>query len=236
VNSELLLGGTARVTLRPSRRARLMRLRVDPRTGGVVLSFPHRVSRRRAIEWASGQQQWIEAALAGVPKHLPLAPGAVIPWQGEPHMIDWSAGRSRTVMASDGRIAVGGPAELLERRLLRWMKSQALDVLTRETREIAALAGVNVDRVGVGDPVSRWGSCSSSGTIRYSWRLILAPPWVRRATVAHEVAHRVHMDHSRRFHALVERLLGADPKPARLWLRQHGAELHRIGRDSRPSG
>jgi len=89
---------------------------------------------------------------------------------------------------------------------------------------------VKVSKVGVGDPVSRWGSCSASGTIRYSWRLVLAPDFVRRATVAHEVAHRVHLNHGRDFHALVATLLGADPAPARAWLRREGAGLHRFGR------
>jgi predicted metal-dependent hydrolase len=84
--------------------------------------------------------------------------------------------------------------------------------------------------VGVGDTLSRWGSCSSSGAIRYSWRLILAPPEVRRATAAHEVAHRVHMNHSPAFHGLVAELFGADPKPQRDWLRREGAGLHRLGR------
>lgn len=230
MSSELLLAGGAKLTLRPSRRARMMRLRVDPRTGGVVLSFPHRLSRRRALEWAAGQRQWIETALATVAAPLPLTPSSIVPWLGAPHRIEWVPGRSRSVAAAEGRIEVGGPADMLERRLLRWMKSEALAVLTGETHEYAALAGVAVDRIGVGDPASRWGSCSSSGAIRYSWRLMLAPPWVRRATVAHEVAHRVHMDHSPRFHALVAKLLGEDPKPARQWLRQHGADLHRIGR------
>ena len=113
---------------------------------------------------------------------------------------------------------------------MRRLKAQALETLDRETRELAAKAGVPCVRVGIGDPVSRWGSCSSSGTIRYSWRLIMAPEFVRHATVAHEVAHLVHLDHSPRFHALVETLLGADPKPARLWLRREGAALHRVGR------
>src|SRR3546814_14832740 len=100
----------------------------------------------------------------------------------------------------------------------------------RGTRGEAWKAVVTVGRIGGGDPVSRWGICSESGTIRYSWRLVLAPEWVRRATVAHEVAHRDHMDHGPDFHALVERLLEADPTPARLWLRRNGAGLHRIGR------
>jgi predicted metal-dependent hydrolase len=103
-------------------------------------------------------------------------------------------------------------------------------LLEVETREFAELAGVSVPRVGVGDPLSRWGSCSASGTIRYSWRLILAPDWVRRATVAHEVAHRVHLNHGRAFHALVAKLLGTDPGPARQWLRRNGGSLHRFGR------
>ena len=57
----------------------------------------------------------------------------------------------------------------------------------------------------------------------------MAPDFVRRATVAHEVAHLVHMNHGPDFHALVEALLGTDPAPARRWLRREGAALHRIG-------
>ena len=105
-------------------------------------------------------------------------------------------------------------------------------MLETETAEYAAKAKVSVVQVAVGDAKGRWGSCASSGVIRYSWRLILAPSWVRRATVAHEVAHRVHMNHAPVFHALVEQLYGEDPTPARVWLRTHGAELHWFGRSS----
>lgn len=216
--------------LKPSARARVMRLRVDSRSGAVTLTYPRRMSQRRAIEWAAGQRRWIEDALAKVPAQVPIAPGRDLPIGGIPHRIDWEPGRSRVVKVESGRILASGPVETLEARLLRWLRQQAGSVLERETREFAAKAGVTVTRVGVGDPISRWGSCSSSGAIRYSWRLLLAPDWVRRATVAHEVAHRIHMNHGPDFHALVEALLGADPKPARLWLKQHGAALHRIGR------
>ena len=207
-----------------------MRLRVDTRTGAVVLTYPRRVSQRRALEWAKGHGDWIEAQLAKVSAPTPLAAGGDLPLRGVPHRIDWQPGRPRTVSLDEARILIGGPAETVEARLMRWLKQHALQTLDRETREFAAKAGVTVSRVGIGDPVSRWGSCSSSGAIRYSWRLILAPDWVRRATVAHEVAHRVHMNHGPDFHALVESLLGADPKPARLWLKREGASLHRIGR------
>lgn len=233
VSSELSFRGgstSATLTVRPSARARVMRLRVDPRTGAVVLTVPPRVSRKRALAWAAEQRAWIEAQLAAIRPPQDIGPGAEIPLYGIPHVIDWSPERPRTPIAEEGRIVIGGPLDTLQARILRWLQRQALDVLSRETSEFAGKAGVTVSRVGVGDPLSRWGSCSSAGAIRYSWRLILAPDFVRRATVAHEVAHRVHMNHGPDFHALVERLFETDPKPARLWLRREGARLQRFGR------
>jgi predicted metal-dependent hydrolase len=210
--------------------ARAIRLRVDRRTGEVVLTIPRRASRRKALAWADGHRAWIEARLAEVAPALPLEPGADLPLYGLPHLIDWSPDRPRTPRIEEGRLVVGGPEDGLEARLLRWLKRHALDRLAAETAHFASLAGVEVTRIGIGDPLSRWGSCSATGGIRYSWRLILAPDWVRRTTVAHEVAHRVHMNHGADFHALVETLLGSDPKPARSWLRRHGPSLHRVGR------
>jgi predicted metal-dependent hydrolase len=231
MSSELLFRGgdtAAALRVKVSPRARAMRLRVDARTGGVVLTIPRRASRRKALEWAAGQRAWVEAQLARVPPAARLGPGTVVPIRDVPHLIDWKRDRSRRVALEPGLLLLGGPLENVENRVLRWLRRHALEILAAETAEFAARAGVTVARVAVGDPLSRWGSCSVSGAIRYSWRLILAPDWVRRATVAHEVAHRVHMHHGPDFHVLVRRLLGADPKPARLWLRRAGPLLHRI--------
>jgi hypothetical protein len=229
VSSELVLGGVP-VTLLVSPRARRMRLKVDPRTRAVLLTVPRRVSQRRALAWAAGHRDWVERTLAAVPHAAPIVPGISIPLRGEPHRLDWDPARPRRIEAAEGRLVAGGPLEGLEARVVRWLKAQALALLESETREFAAKAGVAAAKVGIGDPVSRWGSCSSGGTIRYSWRLVLAPDFVRRATVAHEVAHLVHLNHGPDFHALVEALLGTDPAPARAWLRREGAALHRIGR------
>jgi predicted metal-dependent hydrolase len=233
VTSELRFEGggrAAELKLNLSARARVMRLRVDPRTGEVVLTVPRRASRRQALEWAAGHREWIEKQLASIIPAQRLEPGSRVPLEDEPHLLDWDPARPRVPRLEPGRIVAGGPLDGLEARILRWLRRHALDLLALETAEFAAKAGVKVSRVAVGDPVSRWGSCSSSGAIRYSWRLVLAPAFVRRATVAHEVAHRVHMHHGPEFHSLVEALLGTDPKPARLWLRRRGAALHRIGR------
>jgi predicted metal-dependent hydrolase len=226
--SEHELGG-AKLILRVSPRARRMRLHVDPRTRSVILTMPRRMSQRRALAWAAGHGAWVEQALAAIPEPISLAPGANVPLYGLPHQLDWDPARPRRIERGEGRLVAGGPEDGLERRLLRWLKAHALDLLGRETREYCVKAGVMASRIGIGDPVSRWGSCSGTGTVRYSWRLILAPDFVRRATVAHEVAHLVHLNHGPDFHALVARLFEADPKPARAWLKRHGAALHRIG-------
>lgn len=225
----LTLDGIA-VTLRVSPRARRMRLRVDTRTRSVLLTVPRRVSQRRALAWAATHRDWLAAQLAAIPDRSPIVPGSTVPLCGLPRRIDWEQARPRKVELEADRLIVGGPIEGLESRILRWLRAESLDLLRRETAEFAEKAGVRVARIGVGDPASRWGSCSSSGAIRYSWRLVMAPDFVRRATVAHEVAHLVHLNHGPKFHALVEQLLGADPKPARLWLRREGATLHRVGR------
>lgn len=228
VSSEASLAGVP-LELRVHRAARRMRLRFNPRSGKLTLTLPPRVSRRRALAWAAEHEAWVSQAIAAAPAPVAIGPGCEVPLYGRPHRIDWAPDRPRRVARDGDRLIVGGPSETVPERVLRWLRQEARAALAADTEAYAHKAGVTVSRVSVGDPVSRWGSCSSRGAIRYSWRLVMAPDFVRRATAAHEVAHRVHMDHSPRFHALVRELLGEDPKPARSWLRTHGAALHRIG-------
>lgn len=213
-------------------RARRMRLSVDPSSGRVRLTLPVRASLKQGLAWAEQHRGWIDRQVARLPEARPFAPGAVIPLEGEDVVIDWSPERSRTVtlVRGDARLVCGGPIEGLPRRIETFLKRRALAVLSEETAEFAAKADVEVTSVAVADPKGRWGSCASTGEIRYSWRLILAPPYVRRGTVAHEVAHRVEMNHSRAFYAVLKHLLEADPAPSRAWLRRHGAALHWVGR------
>jgi len=207
-----------------------MRLAVDPRDGAVKLTLPRRAALGPALKWAESQRTWIERALAKLPAEEVLGPGSVIPFKGQDLLIEWRSGGSRTVRREGDRLIVGGPEEMVKARVLRWLRAEAARTLEAETRAVAQRAGVSVGRVRVGDPRSRWGSCSSSGDIAYSWRLILMPPAVREATVAHEVAHRLHMHHGPEFHDEVERLLGRAPKSERAWLKAHGAAMHRVGR------
>jgi predicted metal-dependent hydrolase len=228
VRSEDDLAGLP-LTIRVNPRARRLRLKVDSRARALLLTIPPHFSRRKALAWAAEHRDWAERVLAALPQVCPIAAGATIPLEGVPVRIDWAADRPRRIEVVDGRLLAGGPIEGLRGRVLRWLRARALHRLEADTQEFAARAGVMASRVSIGDPVSRWGSCASSGAIRYSWRLILAPEFVRRATVAHEVAHLVHMHHGPAFHALVAQLLCADPRPARQWLKREGAALHLVG-------
>lgn len=223
-------GGRVReLEVRRVAQARRMKLWVDPGSGAVRLTLPARASLRRALDWVEERRDWIETELARLTPPELIAPGGHVPLEGEPHLIDWQPGAARTIRREPGRLVLGGPIEQVETRLLRWLRAEALALLTRETMEFAAKEQIEIRKVSVGDPRRRWGSCASSGDIRYSWRLILAPPEVRRATVAHEVAHRLHMDHSPAFHAAAARLFGREPTAERQWLKRHGAGLHRWG-------
>jgi predicted metal-dependent hydrolase len=212
-------------------RARRAKLSLDPATGRIRLTLPPRAALRPALAWAESQRSWIARQQARLPQARPFVPDSELTVAGQALRLAWCETAPRSPRLKAAMLVSGGPREGFERRIAAWLRREALALLSAETADFALRAGVSVTRVAVGDPKARWGSCSSTGVIRYSWRLILAPDWVRRATVAHEVAHRLHMNHSAEFHAAVERLLGDDPAPARAWLRANGAALHWYGRD-----
>ena len=207
--------------------SRRYKLIFDGARGELRLTLPRRASAARALKWASEQQDWLAAQVGKADPPVLVAPGATVPLFGVPRRIEWSPAAPRAVRLADDALVVGGPAETVGRRIERWLKAEALAIMERESREIADRAGLRVGRVGVGDPRSRWGSCTHDGDLRYSWRLVMAPNHVRRATVAHEVAHLQHMDHSPAFHALVDTLHDSDVGMARAWLRREGRGLHR---------
>jgi predicted metal-dependent hydrolase len=211
-------------------RARRTRLSFDPVSGQARLTLPPRASLAKALAWARAQETWIAHQRERLPQAQPFVPGATIPVDGRLLTIDWRSDAPRLPAINGDCLLLGGPAESVPRRVEAWLRRHALTLLEQDTAFYAARAGVTVSGVTIGDARGRWGSCAHHGAIRYSWRLVLAPPEVRRATAAHEVAHRIHMNHAPAFHALVAELFGRDPRAERLWLRANGAALHWFGR------
>lgn len=218
------------ILIRPMRRARRMRLRLDAARLRLTLTCPWRTSRKAALAWAVEQRPWIDAQIALAGPGAPFEPAAVIAVDGADRTIAWDPSAPRRTILEPHSLRCGGPREGLERRVENFLRRHALDIMSADVAEFAAAAGVTARGVSVGDPTSRWGSCSSDGRIRLSWRLILAPPHVRRFVVAHEVAHLVHLDHGPQFKALERRLVGPGLATARADLRASGPGLRRLGR------
>jgi predicted metal-dependent hydrolase len=126
------------------------------------------------------------------------------------------------------RICVSGGKQHGPRRLADWLKAQAKIDLTQRTHFHASNLGRAPIRISVRDQSTRWGSCSTNGTISFSWRLIFAPSYVLDYVAAHEAAHLREMNHGPRFWRLVRDTM-PNMQKARAWLKQNGAELHRFG-------
>lgn len=220
----------APIEIRPMRSARRLRLRFDESTGLLKLTCPARMSRRTALAWALDQREWVEAQLARALPAVPFSAGASIPMEGEEIRITWQEDHPRTPRLVAGELRCGGPEAGLPRRVEMFLKRLALDTMRDEVAEFARAAGVQVAAVSIGDPATRWGSCSSTGRIRLSWRLILAPAHVRRYVVAHEVAHLKHLNHGPQFKALEAQLFGHGVADAKAALRRVGPVIRRVGR------
>jgi predicted metal-dependent hydrolase len=212
------------------RNARRLRLRFDEHSGTLKLTCPARTSRRSALAWALDQREWIEAQLARTLPPEPFVPGATIPVEGRDRRIAWSETAPRAAVLADDELGCGGPRTGLERRIEAFLKRRAAKTMSAEVAQFSSLIGLRASAVSVGDAATRWGSCSSRGAIRLSWRLILAPPEVRRYVVAHEVAHLKHLNHGSEFKALEAELFGPGVGEAKALLRRLGPRLRRIGR------
>ena len=128
------------------------------------------------------------------------------------------------------QILVSGETDHAPRRFSDWLRGEVRRDIAACVAKHAQILGCNPKRIAVRDQATRWGSCSTSGTLSFSWRLIFAPPFVLDYVAAHEVAHMREMNHGPRFWRLVKDAVPYTQK-ARIWLKSQGAELHRFGSD-----
>ena len=215
--------------IRRSKQARSIIVSADTVKRVVCLTMPVYASEDQALRFARSKSGWLNARFAEAVPPVPVEHGSQIAFLGEPHIIRWSPDFARAPLLGEGEIRLGGPQEHVETRILRWLKAQARTVYADDLAFYCERAGTDLPKLAVGDARRRWGSCSGRKSIRLSWRLVMAPPHVRRSVVAHEVAHLTHMDHSPRFYALLDRIFESDRRVADRWLKQHGRGLHMVG-------
>src|SRR6195952_5064092 len=221
------------IRLRRHRRARRYTLRIHPSDREAILTMPPRGTLADAKDFAQRHGAWIAARLGRLPKAAPFLPGTVIPLRSVPHRIAHRSGARGTAWtetrdSGERILCVAGAAEHIERRVGDHMKREPRGELKKAAQFYAYALGVKVKRISIRDQSSRWGSCPSAGSLSFSWRLILAPPFVLDYLAAHEVAHLVEMNHSPRFWKVVGRIC-THVERAKTWLDTHGNDLHRYG-------
>ncbi len=220
------------VSVRRAAQARRYTLRFNAAQRVVVLTLPARGRMSEARAFLERNSGWVASRLAALPDHVDFAPGAVIPFRGVPHRLVHDGGRRAGVLVVEGEagaeLHVAGGVEFFARRLRDFLQREARKDLTETSMRHAASLGVKPSRISLKDTVSRWGSCSSTGALSYSWRIILAPPEVLDYLVAHEVSHLREMNHSPAFWALVKQLCPRMDRH-REWLKRHGSALHHYG-------
>lgn len=221
--------------VRRSRRARRPGVEVC-RRDGVVVILPWRAASDVVPQLLTHWADWLEAKADqyGVrqgPTIRQYATGSVLSILGVPRRLQLSAlpaGRRgfEAQLGSDTLSLIVPPACVFDPRpvLEKYLRRLAREHLIARVAFWAEKVGRVPQRVIVGERTSRWGSCSPRGTLSFCYRLIMAPPEVGDAVVAHEVCHLVHLNHGRRFHALLNRVCPGQDE-AMTWLRNHEDDL-----------
>ncbi len=202
--------------VRRSRRARRLGARIFP-DGTVEIVVPYGAGARQVAGFVERHRQHIERVRLRWPRvETAFPPGCIIlPALGESWRCEFRAagaggGGRLDVIASVG---VGGGVlalsreagnEALRAALLDWLCERARQTLAPQLAALAASFGVHYQRLQIRRQRTRWGSCSALGTISLNCCLLFHRPAVVRYLLAHELAHRTHMNHSARFWRLVE--------------------------------
>jgi predicted metal-dependent hydrolase len=227
-----LAAGEIRLLVRESPRARRLTLRIDAAGEAVELVLPRRVSLATGLAFLDSRRDWVAERLAQLPDHIPFADGAIVPVLGTPHRIRHLGlrrrGEARSVSLVDGEIQVIADPAHLSRRVRDHLIGLARHEISSRARSLASRIDRRVARITLRDTTSRWGSCTASGNLAFSWRLVLAPEAVLDYVVAHEVAHLAEMNHGPRFWNLVE-TLAPGAVAQRAWLGDNRARLLRYG-------
>jgi predicted metal-dependent hydrolase len=189
------------------RRRRTLGITID--ASGVRVAAPLRAPWREIEAFLREKERWILAKLDEWAR-APSAPvlhgvsGEMLPLFGMPALLEVRPGR-RCVEQHNDRLVVHARTRPLD-ALVRWLKLRALQALTPRAAHYAGALALPAPRVALSNARTQWGVCTEGGTIRLSWRLVHVEPRLADYVVAHEVAHLVEMNHSRRFWSVLARL------------------------------
>ena len=229
-----------------SKAALQTRVRVGP--GGVEVVRPASASNehvstflRRHENWVLGQLDRV-ASLGALRRPVRLPLGEIL-YRGEPTSVRveivQTKARGNLVRWVDGEIIVRRGQETrtpAARGLENWLRRQARTAIGDLLPTLVSRIGRQPGRVYVMGQRTKWGNCSHRRNLSFNWRLILAPDFVLRYLVTHEVVHLAIPDHSARFWLTVQSLCPKTER-AKQWLSRHHAQLTvDLGRVLEPVG
>lgn len=224
----------AEVEVRRHAGARRMTLRVSRTRRAIIVTLPLHCDLKQAGAFVATHLDWVRERLGNLPTPAPFEDGGALPLRGETHLISFEPRAARRVVEVvrdarvGARLVVRGDREHAPRRLRDWLVEEARRDLDHSVMLHANRLRLRPKRIAVRDQSSRWGSCSTTGLLSFSWRLILTPPFVLDYVAAHEVAHLAEMNHGPRFWSLVRQTC-PETESAKAWLRRFGLDLHRYG-------
>jgi len=208
-----------------------MVVRYQPINHSLTLTLPRYVSIKQGLTFIEEKRRWIEQQLAQKPAQICFHDGMRMEILGRRVTLKHVGGRGVVRLQADdetseAHLLVSGDAEFFARRVRDFLLRSARDEMTRLANHYAARLGVSIRKISLRDTHSLWGSCNHAGHLSFSWRLVLAPYEVLDYVVCHEVAHLVHLNHSKAYWQVVA-MICPDFERHRDWLRQHGSTLYR---------
>ena len=192
----------------------------------IHLSMPFFTPVSAALSFLEQKRGWIEKIYDAAPQKTKIQIGDTINFCGKYIILSYDENRrSNFYSENDMLLIIGGSPEMFEFRVREFIKKEFMAELKKLIKTVPD--EFRPGRITLRDTTSSWGSCSSTRTISFSWRLAFAPHDIMRYVVMHELAHLKHMDHSPDFWAQVGELYGDGVGRAKLWLSKNGQELHK---------
>ena len=204
-------------------KAKNMRLRLDKK-GQVILTLPRWTTERAGLRFVSDNMEWIKKQQEKTTAPKEFINGMHIELLGKPLLIENRPLARQGVFEEGGKLVVSGDPAHLHRRVREYLKKQGYAYIQAKAIAMAKILNQKPGRITLKNTSSRWGSCSSTKSLSFCWKLTLAPIFVLDYIIAHEVAHLVQMNHSDAFWQTVARI-DSHRAEAQIWLRKHGNEL-----------
>jgi predicted metal-dependent hydrolase len=197
--------------------------------GSLIVRAPLRASEKSIREFVEKNAGWVAKKQAEALAALPAAPkqylaGETFTLLGVAYPLEIVKGQKKPLILENGFKLAESAQSNAKLIFERWYRAQAKVILSERVDLYARRHGFEYKKIGITSARTRWGSCSASGSLNFSWRLIMAPLEAVDYVIVHELVHTVYHNHSKQFWGKVRELM-PDYTERRKWLRRNATHL-----------